>query len=76
MKSLTKYYNALSNNLGAIGAMVVFIGISILVVTILPFIVGWSLVAIIGLFGTVQVAGYFSYVGIGIAVMILAAILK
>lgn len=61
---------------GPVLAILVMIVIVILIASILPFIVGWSLIAIIGLFGTVTVSGYFSYVGIGIAVLILAAILK
>jgi hypothetical protein len=54
-----------------VGAAFVLI---ILIASFIPFVVGWALLAIIGIFTTVAVTGYWATAGIGLAVLILGAV--
>ena len=54
-------------------AVIAFVFICI--ISVIPWIVGWALMSIIGIFTTVLVTGYWATAGIGLATIILVKVI-
>lgn len=76
--SVVGYVETIADKTGNIVAASVIVGIAVFIIvmiaSIIPFIVGWALLAVIGIFTTVAVTGYWATAGIGLAVLILGNI--
>ena len=71
-----KIVSTLSDKFGAATAFILIIIAFILIISLIPALAGWAVVTVISLFTTVTISGYWTYVIIGIAVLIVAAILN
>ena len=60
--------------MGALGALAIIV--IVFLVTIGWALIGWCIVAVVGLFTTVSVSGYFTYTAIGLVTHLIVGIFK